>query len=211
MEEVKRLYSNELYHYGVKGMKWGVRRYQNKDGSLTRLGKKTIRKDIEKSKIPQKYKAYRKANEAYYNNADKLDKQNKLLSEVVRTSHKYDMSVYKMKNSFLNKYGNKRVSEVRELSDKGQEEVRRLLKESEKDRSIWDKNIDIVRRANAYENEKNFNKLKFDNDITKEIDRVYNKTYGEHITTSTTTKESKDSYERFLKNQMKKNKKNGYY
>ena len=30
---------NELYHYGVKGMKWGVRRYQNKDGSLTAAGK----------------------------------------------------------------------------------------------------------------------------------------------------------------------------
>lgn len=32
--------TGELYHWGVKGMKWGVRRYQNKDGSLTPRGKK---------------------------------------------------------------------------------------------------------------------------------------------------------------------------
>lgn len=30
---------NELYHHGVKGQKWGVRRFQNKDGSLTLAGK----------------------------------------------------------------------------------------------------------------------------------------------------------------------------
>ena len=33
----------ELYHYGIKGMKWGVRRYQNKDGSLTKAGKKRMK------------------------------------------------------------------------------------------------------------------------------------------------------------------------
>ena len=31
---------NELMHYGVLGMKWGVRRYQNRDGTLTSSGKK---------------------------------------------------------------------------------------------------------------------------------------------------------------------------
>lgn len=32
--------ANELAHHGILGMKWGVRRYQNKDGSLTPAGKK---------------------------------------------------------------------------------------------------------------------------------------------------------------------------
>jgi hypothetical protein len=31
---------NEFYHHGIKGQKWGVRRYQKKDGSLTSAGKK---------------------------------------------------------------------------------------------------------------------------------------------------------------------------
>lgn len=30
---------NELYHWGIKGQKWGVRRYQNSDGSLTPAGR----------------------------------------------------------------------------------------------------------------------------------------------------------------------------
>lgn len=33
---------NEVYHHGVKGMKWGIRRYQNKDGTLTNTGKKRL-------------------------------------------------------------------------------------------------------------------------------------------------------------------------
>ena len=33
-------YPNELYHHGIKGQKWGIRRFQNADGSLTQAGKR---------------------------------------------------------------------------------------------------------------------------------------------------------------------------
>lgn len=60
-------YSDDLYHHGTKGMKWGVRRYQNKDGSLTAAGKKrrSLGQVIRDHKTKKKRKAaLEKAREA---------------------------------------------------------------------------------------------------------------------------------------------------
>lgn len=43
---------NELYHHGILGQRWGVRRFQNKDGSLTAKGKKHLKK-VYKNKIDE--------------------------------------------------------------------------------------------------------------------------------------------------------------
>ena len=45
---------NELYHHGILGQKWGVRRYQNKDGTLTDAGKKRYDRDIRENLAKKK-------------------------------------------------------------------------------------------------------------------------------------------------------------
>lgn len=50
-----------LQHHGVKGMKWGVRRFENKDGSLTAAGKKRYAKQDDISSEEQAKREQRKA------------------------------------------------------------------------------------------------------------------------------------------------------
>lgn len=60
------LVNGELYHYGVKGMKWGVRRYQNADGSLTAKGvKKYAKKQYAKESLNSNKTALGKAYDRY--------------------------------------------------------------------------------------------------------------------------------------------------
>lgn len=70
----------ELYHHGIKGMRWGVRRYQNKDGSLTPAGQKRLDdyKLKEKERVSEKYQV----NKLNY-------KRNKLEKEFMEKNDNY--------------------------------------------------------------------------------------------------------------------------
>lgn len=82
-------YQAELYHHGIKGQKWGVRRFQNSDGTLTAAGKKRYGADdqgnLSKKGLKKWYKDSRNdlLNETidYDDEFDKTSEGKKILSE----------------------------------------------------------------------------------------------------------------------------------
>jgi hypothetical protein len=49
-----KMEKSSLQHWGIKGMKWGVRRYQNSDGTLTDAGKRRYAKELAKIEAEKK-------------------------------------------------------------------------------------------------------------------------------------------------------------
>lgn len=108
------VFTDELYHHGIKGQKWGVRRWQNEDGTFNTAGKKrygflnpesNIRKD-----------GYQKSNRKLYgirpdskNDIDKVNSTNKNIINTIKSGAK----------SLAERNAKKRLEKGEELTKKG--------------------------------------------------------------------------------------------
>ena len=101
--------ASELYHHGILGQKWGVRRFQNRDGSLTSAGRKR-RGLVEQIKYNRKMKKVRKAKvekakeqqrikEEQTKRLQKVNAERRERAEVIKTGSAKDIQKFQHKMS----------------------------------------------------------------------------------------------------------------
>lgn len=115
------IYSEELYHHGILGQKWGVRRYQNEDGSYTEEGKRRYANN-QAGRANQYYDYYENAkkdvlkdygdgtvqgfNKWYKETYVPYMKKNDRQKDIVESKHLVDRIVTnRLKEAYLNDYG----------------------------------------------------------------------------------------------------------
>lgn len=122
----------ELLHWGIKGMKWGVRRYQNKDGTLTAAGKKRYNAEMERLKNEEKILKNKEATRA---KLAKLENKQKEIDE-----RKKALNGDSGKKTVTKKAGDESEPKSKSVKDMSDEELAAVVRRAQLEKQYRDLN-----------------------------------------------------------------------
>lgn len=162
-------YNDELYHHGILGQKWGVRRYQNPDGSLTPEGRKRyLKSDGSLTEEGKKYfskkpsramkKAYKERINDSLNNYYESEAFDHFRKEIGKRESEQEDEYYEHEDEFYTKKGgtdrywelDKEISQLKKKENAFEDEqiVKDLLKTYSAEEIRWlDKNTVMMGRG----------------------------------------------------------------
>ena len=191
-------HASELYHFGVKGMKWGVRRFQSKDGSLTNAGKKRYSEQENQSRaMKDAHKLLSKASD-YYTRVNKRNMHHDINDPWLQTKNGKNMDKYvskgrkqtaKLVKNLERRYGKGNVSAIPVFEKNGY-----VVKRTEVIIKEMDKKGRLTRMINSSTPVETYNKeRKSGMSYNKKAKKIYSD-YSKKISNAK-TKEERDRIE----------------
>ena len=165
---------NELYHYGVLGMRWGIRRYQNKDGSLTKAGQKRYNKEM--AKVREKNKAL--------NNSIKTKAKLEKLDSKKKELKKKEKSFKNGKSASDMIKKDETSTKSKKISDMSDDELRATLNRMQLEKNT----MDLQRQISSLNAQNVSTGRKIANTVMKDVVAPALKDAGKNLLTKTLNK-----------------------